>query len=99
MYLGEKVEDFYNFVRETILNKYSKENVFWTVLLSQMHENWFSFLLRKKHYLDDNKEAFDGAYGEFLESLRQNPDRITNIHYMLKAVNWCSSGSGFKTET
>ena len=28
VYLGEKVEDFYNFVRETILNKYSKENVF-----------------------------------------------------------------------
>ena len=87
VYLGDKVEDFYRFVRTSVLNKYSKENVFRTVLLSQMHENWCVFLLKNKHYLVDNREAFDSAYEEFVESLRKNPDRITNVHYLLKAVN------------
>ena len=87
VYLGEKAEDFYKFVRRSIFNKYSKENVFRTVLLSQMNENWCASLMRNKHYLDDNKETFERAFEEFLELLRQNPYRITNIHYLLKAVN------------
>ena len=36
---------------------------------------------------EDNKEAFEYAYEKFTESLRQNPNRITNIQYLLKAVN------------
>ena len=88
IYLGEKVEEFYKFMRTTTLNNYSKENVFRTPLLSQMHENWSFFLLRNiKHLNEDNKEAFEYAYEKFTESLRQNPNRITNIHYLLKAVN------------
>ena len=92
VYLGDKVEEFCKFVRTSALSQYSKENVFRTALLLQMNENWCVFLLRNKHYLVDNKEAFDSAYEEFLESLRKNPDRITNIHYLLRAVNESTPG-------
>ena len=88
VYLGDKVKEFYKFVRATILNKYSGEGVFQTALLSQMHKKWSFFLLRNiKHLNEDNKEAFEYAYEKFTESLRQNPNRITNIQYLLKAVN------------
>ena len=68
--------------------------MFRVVLLSQINENVCVFLLRNRDYLEDNKKAFDNTYEEFqgfLESLKQNPERIANIHHLLKAINESTS--------